>query len=340
MARSTTTDPPSPRVGLVLGGGGIAGYSFHAAALGALLDVTGWDPRTSDVIVGTSAGSSIASLLRGHVAVDDLLTRILAVPTDPKGMAKLRSIAGRGAVNNAKFRLGPTSPMMAVRELANLRRLSFLRVISGLAPIGFLRTEVVGLDSTTLHGSDWPDETLWIPAVELGSGRRVVFGRDDEEITVSTAVQASCCLPAFFSPVRHNGSKYVDGGVHSFTNADLLVDQGLDLVVILSPMSQELSVRFPRLPDALRVIPSIHLKGEVERLRESGVEVLVIEPDDAVISSIGINPMDPTKVVSILVESSTSVFESLADPVVDAQLNILRDAAASIASPADVPYPV
>ena len=47
-------------VGLVLGSGGLHGAAQHAGALAALVEATGWDPRTADVVVGTSAGATTA----------------------------------------------------------------------------------------------------------------------------------------------------------------------------------------------------------------------------------------------------------------------------------------
>jgi predicted acylesterase/phospholipase RssA len=35
-------------------------------------------------------------------------------------------------------------------------------------------------------------------------------------------VAASCVIPAYFTPIRIDGVDYLDGGVHSPTNADLL----------------------------------------------------------------------------------------------------------------------
>ena len=50
-------------------------------------------------------------------------------------------------------------------------------------------------------------------------------------------VLESCAIPAFFAPVTIGGVRYVDGGAHSPTNADLVAGLGLDLVVVSSPMS-------------------------------------------------------------------------------------------------------
>jgi NTE family protein len=47
------------RVGLVLGGGGVVGVAYHAAALAAIERDLGWEPRPAEVVVGTSAGSLV-----------------------------------------------------------------------------------------------------------------------------------------------------------------------------------------------------------------------------------------------------------------------------------------
>jgi len=42
-----------PRVGLVLGAGGLTGVAYLAACLAALENDLGWDARSADLIVGT-----------------------------------------------------------------------------------------------------------------------------------------------------------------------------------------------------------------------------------------------------------------------------------------------
>src|SRR5918997_4399675 len=51
------------KLGLVLGGGGLIGMGYHAGALKAL-DEFGVDPTAADLMVGTSAGSIMASYMR------------------------------------------------------------------------------------------------------------------------------------------------------------------------------------------------------------------------------------------------------------------------------------
>src|SRR5207253_2690320 len=127
-------------------------------------------------------------------------------------------------------------------------------------------------------GDEWPSDPLWICAARSDDGSRVVFGRDDAPRTdVSTAVAASCAVPWLFSPVEIDGARYVDGGVHSPTNVDLLAGLGLDLVIVVSPMSvARHPVRQVDLP--IRRWFRLRLGREAARVRRSGTRVVAFQP--------------------------------------------------------------
>ena len=63
------------RVAVVLGAGGTVGHAFHAGVLAALHHELGWDARHADLVVGTSAGSVVAALLRAGLPAADLARR-------------------------------------------------------------------------------------------------------------------------------------------------------------------------------------------------------------------------------------------------------------------------
>lgn len=84
---------PKPRVGLVLGAGGVVGQAYHSGVLAALEHDYGWDPRTADVIVGTSAGSITGMLLRSGVPASELAAWTVKAPLTSEG-AVLRQILG------------------------------------------------------------------------------------------------------------------------------------------------------------------------------------------------------------------------------------------------------
>src|SRR5918999_1240018 len=62
VATSSNGGRPRPRIGLVLGAGGIQGGAWLTGGLDALATETGWDPASADIVVGTSAGAMIGSL--------------------------------------------------------------------------------------------------------------------------------------------------------------------------------------------------------------------------------------------------------------------------------------
>lgn len=329
------------RVGLVLGGGGLSGFAYHAGALAVLQRLTGWDPRTSEVIVGTSAGSGIAAILRGGVPVEETLDRVLSVPTNPRSMARLRELSGREQMSSGGlFRYGPAAPALALREMARGPFARPSRLLSGLLPAGNVRTDMIGDRSAELHPDGWPAEKLWITAVRLSDGELVIFGRDRTDISVAAATEASSAIPGFFKPVAIDGDRYVDGGMHSCTNADLLVGRDLDLVVVVSPMSGASTTDMLRSSNgALRLYCKAVLKREVAKLEESGTEVLTLEPTRDEIRAMGPTLMDPTRVVNTVLQTSSAVRTQLTESAVGDQLDLLRKAALEIPSPADVSYP-
>src|SRR5471032_2805009 len=60
------------RVGLVLGGGGVVGASWMVGALQALEDETGFRTEHATRVLGTSAGSLVASLGASGVSPDEM----------------------------------------------------------------------------------------------------------------------------------------------------------------------------------------------------------------------------------------------------------------------------
>src|SRR5262245_45165580 len=228
-------------VGLVLGAGGVDGHGYHAGTRATLADVTGWDPRRAAVIVGTSAGSGVGATLRGGLAAHDLAARITGGPLSAEGAALLSGmqriqppplppVGGRVPM--------PEAPMLLARDLLAPWRFRPGRALAALAPAGRVPTTGMGDRMRRLHPNGWPSEPLWICALRLSDGARAVFGRDaSPEPDVGTAVEASSAIPGWFAPVVINGERYVDGGTHSPTNVDLLAGLGLDLIVVISPMS-------------------------------------------------------------------------------------------------------
>ena len=70
-----------PRRAVVLGSGGVLGFAWLLGALGAVEDEAGFDVRTAEVAIGTSAGSVAAALLGCGLSVDVMCRHHQGEPT-------------------------------------------------------------------------------------------------------------------------------------------------------------------------------------------------------------------------------------------------------------------
>src|SRR5215467_490822 len=108
------------RIGLVLGAGGAVGHAFHAGVLAALEEATGWQPDSAEVIVGTSAGSIVAALVRAGCSARDLADASLRRPLSPAGQALFERIGRRAPLPTPGPQLadvlrGPAAPNLLLR---------------------------------------------------------------------------------------------------------------------------------------------------------------------------------------------------------------------------------
>ncbi len=190
-------------------------------------------------------------------------------------------------------------PLAVLRGLANPRH-PRRAVFAALLPAGGVSTDALSTGINAVHGSGWPDRRLWLCAMALRDGRRVVFGRPGApRARVGDAVAASCALPGYFRPVTIAGRRHVDGGIISLTNADLMAGLGMDLVIVSSPMSH-VRPRPSFSPHALPRRPiGSWLDAEVAALRRGGVPTVAVEPDRAVVAAMGLNPMDARRRVAV-----------------------------------------
>lgn len=273
------------RFGLVLGAGGGTGRAFHAGVLAALDDVLGIDARDARVIVGTSAGAVDAALLRAGISPRDLFLHTTKRDTSPAGAALFALMPEWAEPDEAGPTIGwrPASPSrlkaLARRPWEASPR-SFGTVVAAMMRRGRRPTEVLERSVGAVHPRVWPDAQLWLCTVRLDDGRRVIFGRDADapRTSVARAVAASCAVASFFEPVEIGGEAYVDGGMYSPSNVDLLAGEDLDFVVVSSAQSVAPQARH-RSPDTwLRGACRTLLRHEVARVERSGCPVLLLEP--------------------------------------------------------------
>jgi NTE family protein len=316
------------RVGLVLGAGGVVGHAFHAGVLRALAEVTGWDPRRAEVVVGTSAGGHVGVLLRGGFSAADVAARTAGEPVSAAGARVLRRIGPNEPIPGLRSRsIGMASPRLLLRTVARPwapPRLGSLT--AAVLPRGRVSLEPFAVRLRWLFEEGWPAGALWLCAVRLGDGRRVVFGQPDAPATdVGTAVAASCAIPGWFEPVAVGRDRYVDGGVHSPTNLDVLAGRGLDLVVVVAPMSIARGVRRASVDLPARRALRLRLADEARRVRRHGTQVIAFQPVAADLEVMGLNSMNARRRHPVVRQAYESTLGRLRHPESMERLALLAD---------------
>jgi NTE family protein len=305
----------APRVGLVLGAGGVAGGAFHAGVLAAIAEATGWDPRRATVVVGTSAGSITAASLIAGLSAADLLARSEGRPMSAAGTQLMAGVGPPRRPPPLQSGGRPRRPADIAARLARAAARPLearpLALAAGLLPEGRVGTELISAAIAGLPLHSWPGSRLWVCAVRERDGRLVVFGRDQRP-PIPDAVAASCAIPGFYRPVSIDGEPFVDGGAHSPTNADVLAGLRLDLVVVSSPMSvvgPGLRLAFDQ---PVRRWSRLVLETEAHRLRRQGTHVITFQPTAADAAVIGPNPMDPDRRAVVARQARDSALRRLA----------------------------
>lgn len=305
------------RIGLVLAAGGSVGVAYHGAVLSTLNEVTGWDPRDADIVVGTSAGSVTAAIIRAGVPARDLAAISEGQPLTPEGAR----LAATGRPHRPRPRAADAlafrpmgDPAAVLHGLTHPFAMSLKALLLAALPAGGIPTAAISSGIDAAYAGRWPDRPLWLCSYELRTGRRVVFGRPGSPpASVGQAVAASSAIPMYFQPVTIGGRKYVDGGVHSMINLDLVSGQGLDLVLAVSPLSQAAALG-PLTPVTfMRQSLRRRLGAEVASLRRTGVPVVAIQPGRTISAAMGVNPMDAARRTEVSETTRVGLRRWLAD---------------------------
>lgn len=259
------TETSQTHTALVLSGGGVAGIAWE---LGVLVGIADVEPElaasilAADVVVGTSAGSSVGAQITSGTELADLYARQLDTSSDEISVdVDLMQLV-------ADFQAATADATSA----AEVRQRICDLALSADTVSESSRRDVI---ASRLPRHEWPDRDLKVIAVDATNGERAVFTRDSG-VGLVDAVSASCAVPGVWPPITVAGTRYVDGGVWSGSNADLAV--GADRVLVLSPT----------LPDG-PVVLGRSLTDEVTEL--SGARVHVIYADDASVAAFGMNPL-------------------------------------------------
>ncbi|WP_436757186.1 patatin-like phospholipase family protein [Streptosporangium sp. V21-05] len=242
---------------LVLGGGGVAGIAWEAGIITGLRRA-GIDLGEADLVIGTSAGSVVGTLVTTEADLENSVgvqanTEVATVSAvDMEAVMAAFSILYDPSLDPQEARRRVGELALAVKDTG-------------------ARIETIG---NRLPVKEWPERRLLITAVDAATGEFVVWERGSGVPLVS-AVASSCAVPCVFPPVEINGRRYIDGGVRSPTNADLAA--GSSAVVLLEPLAH--------------TSPKARVEAELAEL--GGAAIAHVVPDEASVAVFGANVLDP-----------------------------------------------
>lgn len=251
MTTPASSDEPM-RAAICFCGGGITGALYEVGALAALDQL--FDPRAEkpfdtnsfDVFVGTSAGAFLATVLAGGIRAPRMLSSVLA--DDPTFFPIRRTDVYRSDISQllgvakdvVEFAIG-----LLLRAGKGTLSLSDVAVqLSDLLPAGIfsLRHYEQFLSTFFVHHrlpqsfADLKRE-LYITANDLDSGHRAIFGAGSLRYApIAKAICASSAIPLFFEPVHWDGRDYIDGAVGKVEHADIAIERGCKLIVVINPL--------------------------------------------------------------------------------------------------------
>lgn len=267
------------RFGLVLGGGGVVGIAWEIGVLAGLQRAGALPAAGPDVVVGTSAGSVVGSRLALGHDLDALVDEQRAPAPRP------------AATEGPPARTGDLSAVMeifgALRQAPEVTP-EVTKVVGAKAMAATTPPEdrwIASFEASV--GTAWPPaRDLRIATLDCESGeRRIWSAADAGDAPLATAVASSCAVPGMFPTVGIAGRRYTDGGVWSVTNADVLVDDHLDAVLLVVPTAAAAAQQAGR---------HTAFEVEAELLEAAGVRTATITPGPTFGTEIGLmNLMNP-----------------------------------------------
>lgn len=251
---------------LILGGGGLAGIAWETGVLTGIADVAPQTAETllsSDVLLGTSAGSAVAAQLGGGASLAELYARQLAEESheiDPGVTIDELTEVFIGALG------APGS------TLERLRRIGGIALAADTVPER-VRREVI---AHRLPSHDWPDRDLRITATDTATAELVVFTADSG-VALVDAVAASCAVPGAWPAVTIGDRTFMDGGVGSTVNMAAAADCAA--AVVLVPAGE--------------TAPSPFGAGPAEEIGAFSGAAFAVFADADALAAFGRNPLDP-----------------------------------------------
>ncbi|MDR6906056.1 NTE family protein [Agromyces sp. 3263] len=274
----------SPTRALVLAGAGAAGNAWQLGLIAGLCEA-GVDLTEAELIIGTSAGSTVAAQITSGMRPAELYAAILAEPPQqprpPRAPAgSPASDAGRPAqLSGPGYMNWSDEIIAAATDAADMRRRMGAAALERDTSGGASGARWRDIVAARLPSHEWPERAVLIPALDAQTGEPAVFDRYSG-IDLVDAVAASTSA---MTPYPIGEHRYLNGGYRRSSNADLAA--GSARVLVLEPFGGR-----SRTP----LEWGMDLATQVGELRAGGSEVETVFPDAGSGDVFNANALDPS----------------------------------------------
>ncbi|SES49653.1 NTE family protein [Pedococcus cremeus] len=266
---------------LVLAGGGAAGNAWELGLIAGLSDA-GVDVTEADLIIGTSAGSTVAAQVTSGTRPADLYAAVLAEWPRPRNGGAGGTGPDRGPaahVSGPSYLEWSNAIIGAAESASDMRRRMGAAALELDVSDGASQTRWREVVAARLPSHHWPRQHLLITAVDACTGEPVVFDRNSG-VDLVDAVAASTSA---MTPYRIGEDRYLNGGYRRSENADLAA--GCGRVLVLSPFGGR-----TRMP----LEWGMDLATQVDELRAGGSRVETVFPDGGAGDVFDADALDPS----------------------------------------------
>jgi NTE family protein len=265
---------------LVLAGAGAAGNAWELGLIAGLSDA-GVDLTAADLIVGTSAGSTVAAQITSGTRPAELYAAILAEVPQPQAGDAGRDRGRAPTFSGPSYMEWSNGIIASAEDASDMRRRMGAAALEMDASDGSNQTRWRDIVAARLPSHHWPQQPVLIAAVDAYTGEPVVFDRHSG-IDLVDAVAASTSN-GFGGPYRIGESRYINGGYRRNENADLAAGYGR--VLVMSPFGGR--TRHP-------LDWGMDLATQVDELRAGGSRVETVFPDGGAGDVFNANASDPS----------------------------------------------
>jgi NTE family protein len=261
-----------------LGGGGPVGIAWELG-LAAGLEEGGVRIADASRIVGTSAGSFAGAALASGRPAEALVRAQVEQAERAAAARRAAPDAGRPAAPD----LGPLMRFMA-RRPADREPPAELRAEIGAFALGSKTIAedafIASFGSITGPNEKWP-RGFACTAVDAADGSFHLW-EESSGVELGRAIASSCSVPGIFPPITIHGRRYIDGGMRSATNIDLV--KGYRRVLVIAVLSN-MAIDFMRAA----------IQREIDVLTSAGAEVELVVPNANCLEAFGNNLMDASR---------------------------------------------